>query len=102
MAARLAADSYLSFTRLSVPEPKMTELESGLTVSRRSLLKAAGITVATGGILTAPATADQPGNSEENRRDQEKRPEGVGTSPQGVGTSPAGVGTSPLAEQNIG
>lgn len=77
----------------------MTDTEASLTLSRRSLLKAAGITVATGSILTAPATAEQ-GNSEENRQDQENRPEGVGTSPAGVGTSPMGFGTSPLAEQN--
>ncbi len=88
MDARLAADSYLPFARLSIPEPKMRENESDLTISRRSLLKAAGLTVATGGVLTAPATADQPGNSEENRQDQENRPEGFGTSPSGVGTSP--------------
>lgn len=72
----------------------MTEHEFGFAMSRRSLLKAAGVTAVTGAILTAPATAEQ-GNSEENRRDQENRPEGVGTSPAGVGTSPQGFGTSP-------
>lgn len=73
----------------------MIENESGLTISRRSLLKAAGVTAVTGGVLTAPATAEQPGNSEENRHDQDNRPKGVGTSPAGVGTSPHGIGTSP-------
>ena len=69
----------------------MTGKESGLAISRRALLKAAGVTAVTGGVLTTPVTAEQP----ENRRDQENRPEGVGTSPQGIGTSPLGVGTSP-------
>jgi hypothetical protein len=74
----------------------MIEKEYEFAISRRTLLKAAGITAVTGGVLTTPVTAEQPGNSEENRRDQENRPEGVGTSPQGVGTSPQGVGTSPM------
>lgn len=75
----------------------MIENESGRTVSRRSLLKAAGVTAVTGGILTTPATAERP----ENSYDQDNRPEGVGTSPAGVGTSPMGFGTSPSADENI-
>lgn len=73
----------------------MTEKESEFATSRRTLLKAAAVTAVTGGVLTTPATAEQPENSEENR------PEGVGTSPMGVGTSPMSVGTSPLTDENI-
>lgn len=68
--------------------------KSDFAISRRSLLKAAGVTAVTGGVLTTPATAEQPENNKENRRDQDNRPEGVGTLPQGIGTSP-------VAHENI-